>query len=152
MNSMRSIGPTKGREINLNIMLMISLAIHVLILSGGAFIQISSPPRRTYGPVYSVQLVGMSAAFRSAAPAAALSKEITAVQSPDPSVVLRRTPDALAKIPIQRMDAAPSRSSQIDRALDQIRKKAAGEPADARRGAPQGQQGGTADGNARLND
>jgi colicin import membrane protein len=151
MTIMQGIDPTNGREINLNFMVLISLAIHILILSGGAFIQVSSSPRMTFGPVYSVQLVGMSAAFRDAAPASALSKEITAADSRDRSVVLRKTTDALSKIPIQKMDAAPTRSSQVDRALDQIRKKAEGEPEAPSRGAPQGQQG-TADGNARLND
>jgi colicin import membrane protein len=151
MNTMRGIDPTTGRGINLNSMLLVSLAIHILVLSGGAFIQVSSTPRMTFGPVYSVQLVSMSAVLQGTAPSSSLSKEITAADSRDRTVILRKTSDALSKIPIQKMESSPTRNPQIDRALEEIRKKAAAEPAGPPRGGQQSRQAST-DGNARFND
>ena len=152
MTATRNIGPSGDRGLSLHSMLFISVAIHILILSAGAFVQLSSTPRMTFGPAYSVQLVSMSAIFREPSPASSLNKEILAADAKDRTVILRRESNASTKIPIQKMETVPIRSPQIDKALERIKKKATAEPAAATPGATAQDRQAPADGNAKLND
>jgi len=134
-------------------MLILSLAIHVLILTGGAFLKVSSTPRMTFGPVYSVQLVNLPASGLSSSPVSTLNKEILQTESKDRSVILRKQIDDRIKIPIKRLESTADRRSQIDKALERIRKKTAAESAATPSAAqsPSGGQTSTA-GNSRFND
>lgn len=152
MSSSRGSNPQNGRGISLNSMLLISVAIHVLILSSGAFLKMSSTPRLTFGPVYAVQLVNTPASLTEATPASSLSKDITAADSRDRSSVLRKQSDALGKVPIRRAESTSSRNPQVDQALDRIRKKAAAETsANAQTGVQQDRQTSSSS-DSRLND
>lgn len=150
----RGIDLSKVPEIRLSNMLIISLAIHVLILTGGAFLKVTSTPRMTFGPIYSVQLVNLPASGLSPSSASALNKEILQAESKDRSVALRKSMDDWAKIPIKRLESAADRRSQIDKALERIRKKTAAESAAANPAASQSSSGGqtATAGDGRFND
>lgn len=131
MTVLRRISPANVPEIRLGNMLIVSLAIHVLILTGGAFLKVTSTPRMTFGPVYSVQLVNLPASSLSSPPSSStLNKEILQADPKDRSVVLRKSDDR-AKIPIKRIEPTVDRRSQIDKAIERLRQKTAGETAAA---------------------
>jgi colicin import membrane protein len=152
MTSSRGIHTSGSEGIGLNGMLMISLAIHILILSSGAFLRVSSTPRMTFGPVYSVQLVNMSAAFMASAPVSSLSKDITKVDAKDRAAILRKQGDAILKVPIHKLESPASRNPQVDQALERIKKKAAADTAATAQGGTPHDGQVSADGNAKLND
>jgi len=154
MISARGTHPQEGPGINLYTMLMISVAIHLAVLSSGAFLQISSAPKMTFGPVYSVQLVNTPVASMGSTPTSSLSRDILTTNKQDRAAMLRKQSDAPVKIPIRRMESSASRNPEIDQALDRIKKKTAAEPpaaAQAHSGVQQDRQA-TGDSNARFND
>jgi colicin import membrane protein len=152
MSPSRGIYTPSHEGIGLNGMLMISLAIHILILSSGAFLRVSSTPRMTFGPIYSVQLVNMPSSLMASTPVSSLSKDITKVDSKDRAAILRKPSDVLLKVPIQKLESSTSRNPQVDQALERIKKKAAVEtPSTAQGGTPHDGQS-SADGNAKFND
>jgi colicin import membrane protein len=152
MTASRGINSPTGRDFNLGNMLIISLAIHIAILSGSAFIQTSSTPRITFGPSYSVQLVSSPSSFSGASQTSTLNKEIMKADSRDNAPVLKKSSDAPSKIPIKRLDTPPSKMSQVDQALDRLRKKTAAEPSASSQTGPGQDRQTSANGNSALND
>ena len=131
MTPSRGIAPPNVQGARLSNMLIISLVIHVLILTSGAFLKVTSSPRMTFGPVYSVQLVNLPASGLAAAPTtSALNQEILKADSKDRSKVLRKSVDDRSA-PIKRIEISSDRRSQIDKAIERLRKKTAAESATA---------------------
>ena len=152
MTASRGINSPTGRDFSLSNTLIISLAIHIAVLSSSAFIQTSSTPRITFGPTYSVQLVNAPASYSDASQTSSLNKDIMKADSRDHAPVLKKSTDAPSKIPIKRLDTSPSKASQVDQALDRLRKKTATEPsASSQTGFGQDRQQ-LASGNSALND
>lgn len=148
MTPSRSIAPPNVPGARLSNMLIISLVIHVLILTGGAFMKVTSTPRITFGPVYSVQLVNLPTSGTAQAPTSTLNQEILRAESKDQSKVIRKTVDDRLT-PIKRIESTPDRRSQIDNAIERLRKKTAAESA-AASASSAGEQ--AAAGDARFNE
>ena len=136
------IAPPNAPGARLSNMLIISLVIHVLILTGGAFMRVTSTPRMTFGPVYSVQLVNLpSTGITQTSSTSALNQEIIKAEPKDRSKVIRKTvEDRIA--PIKRIESTTDRRSQIDKAIERLRKKAADESAAANSAASSTSSGG----------
>ena len=153
MFATQGIHPQDGRGINLHNMLIISLALHVAILSSSAFLQISSTPKLTFGPVYSVQLVSTPSSYTEPSAVSSLSKDIMSASSRERAIVIKKQSDDITKIPIRRMESTASRNPQIDQALDRLKKKMAAEtPTSDRNAATTDRPTSSAEGNARFND
>ena len=151
MNPRRAAGPSHDRGISLNTMLIVSLAVHVLVLTGGAFLKITSTPRMTFGPSYSVQLV--SSSVTASPTASSLAQEITRTESNDRGVIIKKQSDIISKIPapIRKMEKTEPRNSQVDQAIERLKKRVASESASAPQQGMQGRQQSSAS-DAKLND
>jgi TonB family protein len=67
--------------------------------------------------------------------------------------ILKKSSDApSSKIPIKRLDSPPSKTSQVDQALDRLRKKTAAEPSASSQTGPGQDRQTSANGNSALND
>ncbi|MDD5170419.1 MAG: TonB family protein [Syntrophales bacterium] len=146
MTTHRGAGSSYDRGVSLNNMLLISLAIHILVLTGGAFLKMSSTPRMTFGPVYSVQLVASSAV--APAPSTSLAKEITSSEAKSRDIIIRKQSDIQSKILIKKTDHMETRNAQVDRAIEKLKNKAS-EPTSTQ--GMQDRRPATA-GNAKTND
>ncbi len=106
----------------LNLMIFFSLLLHVLILSLLFFYAPRSSPRWTFGPVYSVQLVGSaevssgarSPSFQSSEARAALPKDLTALTKSLPG---RMT------LPVEKTVPRLDRKDEVEKAVEHIREK-----------------------------
>lgn len=150
MNPRHGAGPSYDRGISLNTMIVVSVAVHIMVLTGGAFLKLSSTPRMTFGPVYSVQLVSSGAV--SAPPASSLAQEITQAESRDRGVIIKKQSEILSKIPapVKKMERAETRNPQVDQAIERLKKKVGSETA----AVPQRMQGRpqSSGGDSRVND
>jgi len=118
---------TRGRydnDIGFNRMIFVSLCFHVITLSIIFFAPSFPSPRWTFGPVYSVHLVSFSEIFQGEKSTSALSREINETISHD-QAILKKSIHSRVSAPIQRMNVQRKQYSDIDRAVDDIRRKVA---------------------------
>jgi colicin import membrane protein len=104
---------------SLNRMILLSGFLHLTALALLVVLgPVSSPSRLTFGPVYSVSLVGMAdTALKS--PQADLTREVLGAVRQDRSTVLKKEPDILP----QRKPEAARRQSELDRTIEDLRRK-----------------------------
>lgn len=117
---------TRGRydnDIGFNRMIFVSLCFHVIALSIIFFAPSFPSPRWTFGPVYSVHLVSFSD-FQGKRSTSALSREINETISHD-QTTMKKSIHSRPSIPVQRMNVQRKEYSDIDRAVDDIRRKVA---------------------------
>lgn len=110
-------------DISMNSMIFISLLIHTVVLSVIFFAPSLPSPRWTFGPVYSVNLVGLSEVFQDRKAQSAISREIGQTIPGEHSAVLKKRPDTVPAVPIKRLDSQRKQVSSVDRAIADIRKK-----------------------------
>ena len=110
-------------DIGFNGMIFVSVCIHVITLSIIFFAPSFPSPRWTFGPVYSVHLVSFSEDFQGKKTASALSREINETIPHDRSSILKKRVDTPPSVPIQRTGAQKKHYSDVDRAIDDIRRK-----------------------------
>ncbi len=107
----------------LNRMIAISLLIHsaVLII---LFLSPSFPsPKLTFGPVYTVSLVNFSGkAIQAKGASAAAAKELLPADRRE--TVLKKSIDPAKSIPIQSLETRKKRDPDLEKAMENIRKKA----------------------------
>ncbi len=134
-------------DISFNSMIVISLLIHTVVLSVIFFTPSLPSPRWTFGPVYSVNLVGSSELLQDRKARSAISKEISQSIPGEHSAVLKKRPDTVPVVPIKRLDPQKKQVSTVDRAIENIRKKV---NTGTNQPGPAGQTGNT-ESNAKMN-
>lgn len=107
----------------LNSMIFISLLFHVVILSL-LFLSPSFPsPKLTFGPVYSVSLVSLPRNVLEQKSASAVAKELVTANRPE--MVLKKQLAPSQEIPIRSLETRKKEDPTLDKAMEEIRKKAA---------------------------
>ena len=130
--------------ISLKNMIVISLLLHVIVLSIIFFLPSLPSPRWTFGPVYSVHLVDYSKDFQGKKATSAISGEINETISTDRSSILKKHLDTTPSVPIKRIDIQKKQSGNVDRAIEDLRRKVVSS-------ASQPSQMGDAEANAKMN-
>jgi len=110
-------------EIRLNRMIFISLLFHVVILSL-LFLSPSFPsPKLTFGPVYSVSLVSLPRNVLEQKGTSSVAKELMTANRPE--TVLKKQLAPSPAIPIRSLETRKKQDPTLDKAMEEIRKKAA---------------------------
>lgn len=117
----------------LPVMVALSLLLHAALL----FLLILSPslptPKRTFGPVYSVALVGApgpAPARKGASAPDSSVKELLAARTraPQSATALKRELGPVPIVPLPSMKAVPKTDPSLEKAMAEIRKRAALSP------------------------
>ena len=124
MTAARYSALSGGREIRLGSMILLSVAAHLLVLTSGAFLKLSTTPRMTFGPVYSVQLVNLPPGMTAPKTTSSLSRELLQPDAAQRSVILRKEEERRAA-PLRRSEPAASRNLEVEKALEAMRKRTA---------------------------
>jgi len=107
----------------LNSMIFISLLFHVVILSL-LFLSPSFPsPKLTFGPVYSVSLVSLPRNVLEQRGASTVAKELLTANRPE--MVLKKQLAPSSEVPIRSLETRKKQDPTLDKAMEEIRKKAA---------------------------
>jgi colicin import membrane protein len=104
-------------------MLLFSIVLHVLILSAILFLPSLPSPKLTFGPTYSVQLIG-SFETSLARDAAMASGEVIEKIIPDRSVVFKKKTSTPSDVPLKKMDVA-KQDSGVEKAVEKIKQRVA---------------------------
>ena len=123
MTYRRMIKDQDGNDISFNRMIFLSLLIHTIVLTVIFFSPSLPSPRWTFGPVYSVSLIGSSEFFQGQKTATAFSRAINETIPSDHSAILKKRHDTIPSVPIKRIDIQKKQISNVDKAIDDIRKK-----------------------------
>lgn len=105
-------------------MLLVSLGVHALVLIAGGLLPMTAAPRITFGPVYSVRLVGMPADLLQNTPGTVLSRDILSPPT-SKTVVLKKEGEIPPASPIKKAPEVPERARKLDAAVDEIRRRVA---------------------------
>ena len=108
--------------IRLNSMILISLLFHIAVLSLFFFSPSFPSPKLTFGPVYNVSLVSLSASSREMKSTSA-AKELMAVGSVHSETVLKKRVEP-AQVPIYSLETRKKTDPNIEKAMEEIRKRA----------------------------
>lgn len=107
----------------LNNMVFISLLFHVVILSLLFFSPSFPSPKLTFGPVYSVSLVSLPRNVMEQRGVSTVAKELMAANRPE--MVLKKQLAPAPEIPIRSLETRKKEDPSLDKAMEDIRKKAA---------------------------
>ncbi|MCL5808464.1 MAG: TonB family protein [Deltaproteobacteria bacterium] len=107
----------------LNRMIFISLLFHVVILSLLFFSPSFPSPKLTFGPVYSVSLVSLPRNALEQRSTSAVAKELMTANRPE--MVLKKQVAPSPVIPIRSLEPRKKQDPTLDKAMEEIRKKAA---------------------------
>lgn len=113
----------------MNGMILLSLLIHALVLVLLFFTPSFPSPRLTFGPVYTVSLVNFSAAMPERMSGTAPAKEL--MQASRPETVLKKRLESEPVIPIRSLESRNKPDQTLEKAMQEIRKRAATTPASA---------------------
>lgn len=105
---------------HLHRMIFFSAAIHVVILLAFFFMPSLPRPKMTFGPVYSVNLVGAPAALTNTPPSAPLAKEITS-PSQQKAPTIQKKSEPPESVPIQKVVTQKKAISKDEKSLEEIR-------------------------------
>jgi colicin import membrane protein len=113
----------------MNGMILLSLLIHAVVLLLLFFSPSFPSPKLTFGPVYTVSLVNFSAAMPERSSGAAPAKEL--MQASRPETVLKKRLEAEPVIPIRSLESRKKQKPDqtLEKAMEEIRKRAAATPA-----------------------
>ena len=107
----------------LNRTIFISLLFHVVILSL-LFLSPSFPsPKLTFGPVYSVSLVSLPRNVMEQKSTSGVAKELMTANRPE--MVLKKQLAPSQEVPIRSLETRKKEDPTLDKAMEEIRKKAA---------------------------
>ncbi|HLA04742.1 MAG TPA: energy transducer TonB [Syntrophales bacterium] len=106
----------------LNGMIILSLLAHILILFALIFSPSQSPPKWTFGPVYSVQLVSLPVSSPEKNDGAASLREITDSAPSGRYIMKKESIDTLPSAPIFSIEAKKKSVGGMEKALDAVRK------------------------------
>lgn len=107
---------------HLNGMIILSLLAHLLILSLLIFSPSQSPPKWTFGPVYSVQLVSLPVSSPEKNDGAASLREITDSAPSGRYIMKKESIDTLPSAPIFSIETKKKSAGGMEKALDAVRK------------------------------
>jgi colicin import membrane protein len=107
----------------LNGMILISLFFHAMVLSLLFFTPSFPSPKLTFGPVYTVALVSFSGKILEQKSVAAGAKEL--MDAGRSETVIRKRLDAEPAIPIRSLESRKKQDRALEKAMDEIRKRAA---------------------------
>lgn len=107
----------------LNHMIFISLLFHAVILSLLFFSPSFPTPKLTFGPVYSVSLVSLPRNVLEQRGASAVAKELMTANRPE--MVLKKQLAPSPVVPIRSLETRKKQDPTLDKAMEEIRKKAA---------------------------
>jgi colicin import membrane protein len=110
--------------LSLNGMIFISILFHVAILSLLFFTPSFPAPKMTFGPVYTVSLVNLPRNALEQRSTSAAAKELMAVDR-RPETVMKKHLEPEAAVPIRTIETRRKRDPDLDKAMEEIRKKAA---------------------------
>jgi TonB family protein len=121
-----SDGSVRGKRdgSGLNGMIFLSLLLHLGLLSLLFFSPSFPSPKLTFGPVYSVSLVSLPQSVleqKSASTAAA--RELMSADRPE--TIVKKRLDSLPAVPIRSLETRKKRDPDLEKAMDEIRKRAA---------------------------
>src|SRR3972149_4369546 len=102
----------------LNGMIILSFLAHFLILSLLIFSPSQSPPKWTFGPVYSVQLVSLPANLPERNDRVASLREITDSAPSDRYIIKKESIDSLPSAPIVSIETRKNSVGGMERVLD----------------------------------
>jgi len=109
---------SRGNPDNIHKMLLLSLMIHLIVITA-LFVSVPSSSRRlTFGPVYSVQLVGSSEIASSIE--SSLLKDILQKGEETGSTILKREIASINSTPVKKEEI---NNLNIEKAIDAIRQK-----------------------------
>lgn len=111
-----------GRS-RLNGMIFVSLLFHAALLSLLFFSPSFPSPKLTFGPVYTVALVNFSGKSMEPKGVAAGAKEL--MEAGRSETVLKKRPNAEPVIPIHRLESRRKQDRTLEKAMEEIRKRAA---------------------------
>jgi len=118
-----------GREVSeradgfrLNGMIIISLLFHIAVLTLLFFSPSFPSPKLTFGPVYTVSLVNFSGKVVQPRGDSAAAKELLATDRPE--TVLKKATEPAKSIPIRSLETRKKKDPDLEKAMEDIRKKA----------------------------
>ena len=106
----------------LNGMILISLLFHGVVLALLFFTPSFPSPKLTFGPVYTVSLVSFSGKVVEQRGATAAAKELLATDRPE--TVLKKQMEPAKSIPIHSLETRKKKDPDLEKAMEDIRKKA----------------------------
>jgi len=126
--------------LSLNGMIFISLLLHVAILSLLFFTPSFPAPKMTFGPAYTVSLVSLPRNALEQRSTSAAAKELMAVDRRPEMVMKKHVEPATPAVPIRTIETRKKqeREPDLEKAMEEIRKKAA---ATGATGQPQAKAG-----------
>jgi TonB family protein len=107
----------------LNGMILISVVFHLVLLSLLFFSPSFPSPKMTFGPVYTVSLVNLSGTVQEPRSASSAAREL--VRTSRPETVLKKSPEAIPAAPIRTLETRKKRDPNLEKAMEEIRKRAA---------------------------
>ncbi len=112
--------------LRLNSMIFISLLLHFAVLSLLFFTPSFPAPKLTFGPAYTVSLVSLPRNALEQRSASAVAKELMTVDR-RPEAVMKKQLEPSPAVPIRTIETRKKRERDpdLDKAMDEIRKKAA---------------------------
>jgi colicin import membrane protein len=114
----------KHGGLSLNGMIFLSLLVHLALLSLLFFSPSFPSPKLTFGPVYSVSLVSIPQhALEQKSSSAVAAKELMAVDRPE--TVMKKHLEPAPAVPIRSLETRKKRDPELEKAMEEIRKKAA---------------------------
>lgn len=121
MTSLHYAGGHREQGVRLSRMIVLSLVIHLALLSLAVFWPMrTSSPRFTLGPVYSVQLVSLSEALLSQRQMSDPLRDLAGPSLRDQSLVMKKRVTTQTATPIRKMETKKNLSNP---AVENLRKK-----------------------------
>ncbi len=115
----------KRDGLSLNGMIFLSLLLHLGLLSLLFFSPSFPSPKLTFGPVYSVSLVSLpqNVMVQKSSSAAAAREVMTTDRRPE--TVVKKRVDPSPAVPIRTLETKKKRDPDLEKAMEEIRKRAA---------------------------
>ncbi len=110
----------------LNAMILVSLLFHGLVLSLLFFAPSIPSPKLTFGPIYTVSLVDFSGSAPEQKRDKAVAKEL--LESPSAGMVVKKLLESEPVVPIRSRESRAKRDQDLEKAMQEIRKRAAAAP------------------------
>jgi TonB family protein len=108
--------------------ILCSLIFHVLFLSLILSRPMTTPVKLTFGPYYTVDLVRFSDLARQSSYQSAFSEELKGLLHEKQGVVLKKKTETIDLPPISRLDAGKKSSQEVNKAIEDLKKKMVANP------------------------
>jgi TonB family protein len=106
----------------LNRMIAVSLLFHIVVLILLFFSPSFPSPKLTFGPIYTVSLVNFSGKTVQAQGASAVAKELQSIDRRE--TILKKAVEPSKPIPIHSLESRKKKDPDLEKAMENIRRKA----------------------------